>query len=125
MSGLEATTGSSRQKGLGGVPNAFLFYLIGVLILVVLARLPSEVHTTYTWYGAIIYILLLVGLARGSNICRMILCFLGVLWAIGVALLLTQPIDAVAAIWSAVAGLTSALLLTPSMRRYTTTGRLM
>lgn len=101
-------------------PPVMFFVFLGVVALgAVLACLPSEVETSYSWYGVVGYCAFVFGLAGGSNVCRWMLFCLGIFWAVAVASLLTEPIDVVGMAWALTALVGSLILWSPSLRRYT------
>jgi hypothetical protein len=101
------------------VPASYWWYIAGTALLVALSLVPSTVHTTYTWPGAAIEVLLLVFLAYGSNLSRLLLIGLGAAAAVGPLALQSGAVDPVATSWSVVALAVTGLLLLPSMRQLT------
>jgi hypothetical protein len=100
-------------------PRTFWAYLAGTGALIALSFAPSRVHTTYSVSGTILELLLLGGLFAGWNLSRLILIVIGLAAGIGSLALQSDPIDVVAALWSALAVAVTCLLLTPSMREST------
>jgi hypothetical protein len=103
----------------GSRPKTLYLYLAGVLLLVVIGFLPSEVETTYSWGGASLGIGLLFGLWAGSRFCRRALLLIGIATALGSLFLQDAHLEFVATAWSVLAIITTGLLMTPSMRAFT------
>ena len=109
-----------RQSTLRQRPPLGLYaYLAGISVSVLIGMLPSDVQTTYSVNAIVLYGGLLVGLALGSEFCRLALVVLGIFWGVAVLGLISPAVDFVAIGWSAVALGSSLILTTPSMRRYT------
>lgn len=100
-------------------PPIFGVYLLGLALVVILGFLPSEVETTYTWSGSLLWIGLVLGVAWGSTLCRWILVVCGVLMSFMTMSLQSPPVEGVATAWSVMALFVTSLLLTPSMREHT------
>jgi hypothetical protein len=109
----------ARARMKGNTPPIFAAYVLGLLLLVLLGFLPSEVETRYTWPGSLLFVGLVIGLAWGSDMCRWILLVLGVVWSFLNMSLQSPSIEVVATAWSVTALLVTGLLLTDSMRGYT------
>lgn len=105
----------TRQR----VPGTVWAYLGGTAILVALGLLPSEIETSYTLQGIALEVILLGGLFIGSNICRLLLIFIGLAAAFGAFLSQTGSPEFVATLWTVAAMLVTGLLFTPSARRFT------
>jgi hypothetical protein len=112
-----AIDGQSRTKLRSPLP--LLAYLAGTVVLVLWGLLPSEIETSYTWFGALLQTILVIGLFKRSNRCRWLLIGIGLLTAVGTLMLQTWPPEFVATAWGVIALLTTGLLLTRTMRRYT------
>jgi predicted naringenin-chalcone synthase len=97
----------------------FYWYLLGLMLLALWSFLPSEVHTEYSVRAAALSGVLLGGLYFRSRACRMVLIGIGCLAALSGIALQDAPLELVATIWSALAACVTALLLSPTMRRYT------
>lgn len=101
-----------------------LWLYFGVTVLVyALEHAPSSVHTSYTWWGVLIEVVLLWALLRRSVIARRILIFLGAWAAFGGLAIQAAPLDVMATSISALELIKVGLLLTPAMRRYTSSQR--
>ncbi len=104
-------------------PLAYWLFVGATILLYVLSQAPSSVHTTYTWWGALIELALLIALFRGSTIARRLLMLFSLLAAFGGMAIQSAPLDAIATICSALNLMMAALLLTPAMRRHTKSPR--
>jgi hypothetical protein len=102
--------------------STFWAYIAGTAMLVGLSFIPSSVHTSYSWSGAVVEAVLLVTLARGSKVSRWLLILGGVLASFGSLAVQSGTIDLVATGWSIAALAVTCLLFAPSMRRFTTDG---
>lgn len=100
-------------------PWTFWAYVASTAIIAALAQLPSSMRTTFTWWGVVVELLLLVGLFMGSNVARWILLVIGVLAAFAGVSVQTTPLDAVPTGVSVFTLAVTCLLLTPSMRVHT------
>lgn len=100
-------------------PAILYWFILGLAGLVVLGFVPSEVTTRYDIAGALVAIVLLVGLFRGSNVCRWLLIVLGLYLSAANLLMLTFPPEGVALTWAALVLFLTGLLLTPAMQRHT------
>lgn len=96
----------------------FWLYVAVLGLFVAVGLLPSDVTTTYSWFGAVLMIVGLVALGKGSNVARWLLVALGVLVALA-TIAVQSELDAVATADACLALLSSFLLLTPSLRAYT------
>lgn len=96
----------------------FAAYVLGIVLLVVVGMIPSEVETTYSWQGALLMLVLLGGLAFGVRVCRWALIALGVFSSLGTLLLASPSLDVVVIAWSALALVVTSLLLVPPMDRH-------
>lgn len=103
-------------------PVLFYAYVAGIAVLVGLSLLPSSVHTTYSWEGSLVGLILLLGLGRGSDLCRWLLIGVGVMGSIGSLALQSGSIDLVATVWSVTALGVTFILVSPSMRKFTRPG---
>lgn len=108
-----------NSSSLTGPPASFWAYLAGTVMLVGLSFIPSSVHTSYSWPGAVVEVILLIALARGSGVSRWILILIGGLASLGSLAVQSGPIDLVATGWSVAALAVTSLLFLPSMRRFT------
>ena len=97
----------------------FFGYLGGLVVLVLWGFLPSDIQTTYNWPGVLIGVGLIAGVYARSRLCRWALVIVGTVAALGVLLIQTPTLEFVATMWSAIALGVTSLLVTPSMRRYT------
>jgi hypothetical protein len=102
-------------------PVVFWLYLAATVVAFGLSFAPSSVHTSYAWWGLVVWAGLLAALYSGSTIARRVLVFLGILAAFaGVAVQSGgSPLDVMATLISGLELINVALLLSPSMRRYT------
>jgi hypothetical protein len=64
-------------------PWSFWAYVAGLGVVGILSLIPSSVETIYTWWGALLWLVLLVVLFKGSNLARWLLLAIGVLGALG------------------------------------------
>lgn len=96
----------------------FAAYVLGLVLLVLVGMIPSEVETTYTWQGTVFMLVLLGGLAYGMRICRWALIAIGVFSSFGTLLLASPSVGAVVIAWCALALAVTSLLLMPSVGRH-------
>jgi hypothetical protein len=102
------------------LPLALWLYFGVTATVYALSQAPSSVHTSYTWWGVAIEVVLLWALLRRSVIARRVLIFLGVLAAFGgIAVQGGGSLDVVATSVSVLELIQVGLLLTPAARRYT------
>jgi hypothetical protein len=100
-------------------PRTFWAYLVGTAAVVAVSLLPSSVHTTYSWDGAVLEAVLLIALAYGWSLSRWTLIALGLLAGFGSMALQSGSIDPVATATAVLTLAVTGLLFTPSMRRHT------
>lgn len=108
-----------RRAPLKRPPWTVAAYLFGTGGLIALSFAPSAFEVHMAPLGMIVEGVLLLGLCLGSRICRWVLIFFGIWVGIGSFFLQSGSLDMTSLLWTGLLLAITALLFTPSMRRWT------
>lgn len=104
---------------LGRVPASLWTFLVGSVVLTVLLAMRVNPHASVRWSGVVVEAAAIVGMFRGSNLCRWVLIALGLVTAFGMLLVQGGQWHAAAVSLSVGMLLVTGLLVAPSSRIYT------